>query len=136
MLAFRRKVVYFLEGIWLPIHANLSGLYHLLRGHKTRWFRDSDLEIAHLGWIYCYNCPDCDFIDDNDEHNDLIIWGFYLHRVHRLLQFVCKLKGHKETKESERYTGEKDTEGNYIYKPSGEFYCSKCLADLPSPKEG
>lgn len=73
----KKKILYFLEGIWLPIHANLSGIHHLLRGHKVRWFEDADLWNAHLGWIWCHNCKDTEK-DDNNQHNDLVIGGFFI----------------------------------------------------------
>lgn len=126
----KRKLWYYIDGIWLPISAQLIGLHHLIRGHHTVWFKDPDLWNAHLGWVYCYRCADT---TDQDGVNDLVIWGFYLHRVHRLLQKLCGWLGHKEAKEV--LTCAKDQEDNDWNTPTGRFYCSRCIADVSSPKD-
>lgn len=119
-----QKIVCLFEGAYLPVRANVIGLYHLLRGHHTRWFKDPDLWCAHLGWIECTDCPDC-------EGADLCIWGFHFHRVHRLVQLLCGALGHEERKEALESSGRDDEEGYPIFdKPSGHFYCSRCLADM------
>lgn len=122
--SIKDRIVYFFEGIWLPIHANMCGLHHLIRGHKVTWFKDPDLWIAHLGWIYCRNCADTE--EDENGHADLVIWGFHFYRTHRLLQKLCGFLGHKESHESLKSIGN----GQYI--PSGEFHCSRCSANVES----
>jgi len=123
------RLVYFLEGVWLPINANLCGLYHLIRGHNVEWFKDPDLWGGHLGWIYCTHCPDTE-----ESETDLVIWGFYFHRISRfIIQPICGLLGHKEAAQSMTCDPDDDSDNPVFDRPTGRWYCSRCGAEQHDP---
>jgi hypothetical protein len=125
------RLAYLLEGVYLPIRANLLGLYHLIRGHNVQWFRDPDPWCGHLGWIYCTECADI------DSKSDLVIWGFHFPLTSRfILQPICGSLGHKEAVEAMAHNPNCDNNDDPIFdQPTGYFYCSRCDASLSSPLE-
>lgn len=118
------RLTYFLHGRWLPIRAVCIAIHHIARGHRISWFRDGDLWNAHLGWIWCNECADC-------EGADLAIWAWHFPRIDSSLEHVCKLfGGHREHRLAEGPSGEYDEEDIPIYAPIPDaWYCGRCLAD-------
>lgn len=125
-----------LEGAWLPIAGRLHGAWHLIRGHKVRWYHESDLWIGHLGWIYCEGCPDTGSYEEDPDSDGrgLYIWGRHWMWLMSLAQWRCGRQGHPDTpKRCTKWLGKLDDEGEHVMEEIDEWYCGRCLADIPPP---
>ena len=109
------------------IHARADALWHLARGHRLRW-RDNCAEpwAGMTGCITCYACP-----DSSDGETDVAFWTRYNPLLHWVGRTVCGWQGHRERKHPQRSVGWDDVKAEGIYEDVvGEWYCSRCLADL------
>jgi hypothetical protein len=122
-----------IEGLWLPIHAHGEGLWHLLRGHRTRWFQDPDPWNGLFGFLICYECSSTD-PGAEGYPNDLAIWSHYWPALDCLMERLCPLlgghRGHKRAIITRNFGEPNEEEAE-----TDQWYCGRCLADTPAPVE-
>jgi hypothetical protein len=112
------------EGLWLPINARLHALWHLVRGHKVRWYADPDLWTGHLGWIECVDCP------DTKDGVGLVIWGRHAVWRMRIAQWICGKLGHRDYQHPYMLS-EPGPDGEHVKLYQYHvWHCGRCLADV------
>lgn len=108
---------WYLEGVWLPIHARFVGMSHWVRGHDLRWRENAEWWIGEFGWIECHDCPDCD-------GRSVAIWNRHWRIWWRLAIWLCSLRGHQSPRHPTKYI-----DGEHV-PILDEWYCGNCLGDL------
>lgn len=105
------------------IQARADAVWHMLRGHRVRWFGAPcciEPWAGHFGCITCVECPDSS-VGEDGKHNGVVFWMNESRIVWWLSRRLCGWLGHSELRHPKV-----PLMGLWAYKHD-EWYCYRCM---------